>query len=49
MLVGVGLNQARIDRKAFTADEVGRDACPNDTLEHTAENIAFAEALVTGA
>ena len=46
MLVGVGLDQARIDGKAFTADEAGRDAGPNDTLEHTAKDIAVPEALV---
>ena len=29
MLVGVGLDQARIDRKAFTANQAGRDAGPD--------------------
>ena len=33
MLVGVGLDEARIDSKAFTANEAGRDAGPDDTNE----------------
>jgi hypothetical protein len=45
MLVGVGLNEAR-DRKAFAADETSRDASPDNTLEHAAENIAVAQTLV---
>ena len=49
MFVGVGLDEACIDSKALAADEAGRDACPDDTLEHAAENIAVAEALVAGA
>src|SRR5207249_2689559 len=49
MLVGVGLDEARIDSKAFTTDEAERDAYPDDTLEHTAEYLAVAEALVAGA
>ena len=48
MLVGVGLNEARIYSKAVTTDEAGRDAQPDNTLEHTAENIAIEEALVAG-
>ena len=46
MLVGVGLDEACIDSKAFTTDEAGRDACANDLLKHVAENIAVAEARV---
>jgi hypothetical protein len=49
MLVGVGLDQARIDSKAFAANEAGRDAGPDDTLEHTTKNIAVAEAFVARA
>jgi hypothetical protein len=49
MLVGVGLDEARIDSKAFTTDEAGRDACPDYTLKHAAENIAVAEPLVARA
>src|SRR3954469_19905598 len=48
MLVGVGLNEARIDSKAVTTDEAGRDAYPDDMLEHTAEYIALEEALAAG-
>jgi len=46
VLVGIGLDEARIDRKALTTDEAGSDTRPDDTLEHTAENIAVAKALV---
>ena len=49
MLVGIGLDEARIDRKALTTDEAGSDRRPDDTLEHTAENIAVAKALVARA
>src|ERR1700752_3051359 len=49
LLVSVGRNQARIDRKAFAANQTGRDARLDDPLEHTAENISIAEALVAGA
>jgi len=31
------LDQARIDCKAFTANEAGRDACLDDTFKHTAK------------
>ena len=48
MLVGVGLDQARIDSKAFTADEAGCDACSDDALKHSAEDVAVAEPLVAG-
>src|ERR1700692_3083885 len=46
MLVGVGLDQARIDRKAFTPDQAGRNARAHDTFEHAPEDGAIAEALV---
>ena len=49
LLVGVGRDQARIDGKAFAANQTGRDARLDDPLEHPAENIAVAEALVAGA
>src|SRR6202035_682937 len=49
MLVGVGLDQARINSKAFTTDQAGRNACPNDTLENAPEDGAVAKALVAGA
>jgi hypothetical protein len=48
MLVGVGLDEARIDRKAFTADEASCDAGPDHTLEHAPEDIAVAETLIAG-
>jgi hypothetical protein len=48
-LFGVSLDEARIDSKAFIADEAGRDASPADTLEHAAEDVAIVEALVAGA
>ena len=46
MLVGVGLDQARIDSKAFATDQVGRNAGPNDTLEHAPEDGTVAKSLV---
>ena len=49
MLVGVGLDEARIHRKAFAADKPGHDACPDHTFKNAAENIAVAEALVARA
>ncbi len=49
LLVGICLNQARIDCKALAADQTGRDARLDDPLEHVAENISIAEALVAGA
>ena len=47
MLIGVSLNQAGVDRKAFTTDKAGCNARPDDALEYDAENIVIAEALVT--
>ena len=49
LLVGVGLNQARIDGEAFTANQTGHDARLDDPLEHAAKNFAIAKALVAGA
>src|SRR3954471_6600867 len=49
LLIGVGLDQARIDCEAFAANQTGRDARLDDSLEHLAENISIAEALVAGA
>ena len=46
MLVGVGLDQARINSKAFTTDQAGRNAGPDDTLEHAPEDGAVAKPLV---
>ena len=48
LLVGVRRNQARIDRKPFAANQTGPDARADDTLEHTAKNIAVAEAVIAG-
>ena len=47
-LVGVGYDQARIDRETDAADELSFDAGSNDAFEHLAENIVLAEALVAG-
>jgi hypothetical protein len=49
LLVGIGLDQARIHCKAFTANETGHDACLDDTFEHAAKNIPLAEALKNAA
>ena len=46
MLVGVGLDQAGINSKAFTTDQVGRNAGPNDTLKHAPEDSTVAKSLV---
>src|SRR4051795_621325 len=40
LLVGVGLDQARIDCKAFAANQAGRDARLDDALEYATENIS---------
>ncbi|MET4205017.1 hypothetical protein ABIA95_009146 [Bradyrhizobium sp. LA8.1] len=48
LLVGVSLDQARIDCKAFATNQTGRDARLDDPLEYAAENIPLAEALVAG-
>ena len=46
LLVHVRLNQARIDRKRFAANQPSRDAHRHHTLEHSAQGIALTEALV---
>jgi len=46
LLVGVGMDQARVDCKTFAADQAGRDARLDDPLEYATENIPLAEALV---
>ncbi|MGY3582567.1 hypothetical protein ACVIGB_008368 [Bradyrhizobium sp. USDA 4341] len=43
MPIGVGLDQARIDGKSFTADQLFLDTTVQDVLEHAAEEIAFSE------
>ena len=48
LTVGVGLDQAGIDREALAADQTGLDAGPHDALEDAAEEIALAKALVAG-
>ena len=47
LLVGVGLDQAGIDREAFAADQPFRDATPDGRLEQLAQEIALAEAAMT--
>ena len=49
LLIGVGLDQARIDCKTFATNQISRDARLDDPFEHAAENIPFTEALVAGA
>jgi hypothetical protein len=48
LLVGVGRNQARINGKAFTTNQTGRNARLDDTFENATKNISLAEALVAG-
>ena len=43
MLIGISLNQAGVHRKAFTADETGRDAGQHNPLEHMAQENAWFE------
>lgn len=43
LLVGVGLDQAGIDREAVAADEPLRDAAPDGRLEQLPQKIALAE------
>jgi len=45
-LVGVGLDEARIDGKVFAADEAGGAAGEHDALEDVAQHVAVAEAAV---
>jgi hypothetical protein len=49
LLVGVGLDQARIDCKAFAANQADRNARLDDPFEDTAEDLSLTEALVAGA
>src|SRR2546421_11573997 len=49
LLIGIRLDQARIDGKAFAANQTGRNARLDDPFEHPAENISLAETLVAGA
>src|ERR1700712_3861259 len=49
LLIGVGLDQARIDGKAFAANQTGRNTCLDDPFEHATETVSIAEALVAGA
>jgi hypothetical protein len=44
LLVGICLDQARVDYKALAANQTGRNARLDNPLEHT----ALAEALVAG-
>ena len=46
VLVGVGRDQAGIDRKAFAADQTFVDAASHDRLEQAPQEIALAEAAV---
>ena len=46
LLVGVGRNQAGIHRKTFAADQAGRNARANDTLEHAPKDGAVAKPLI---
>jgi hypothetical protein len=47
--VGISLDQARINGKAFTANQIGRDARLDDTLKHATKSIALPETLIAGA
>ena len=46
LLVGIGLDQAGIDRKAFAADQPLVHAAPHHRLEQVAEEIALAKAAM---
>jgi hypothetical protein len=46
LLGGVRRNQARIDGKAFAANQTGRETCLDNPFEHTTKNLDLAEALV---
>src|SRR4051794_7600926 len=39
LLIGVSLDQARIDGKAFATDQTGRDACLDDPLKNPTKNL----------
>ena len=49
LLVGIGLDQAGIDGKAFATNQIGCNARLDDPLKHAAKNFAIAKALVAGA
>jgi len=49
LLIGVGDNQACIDRKAFASDQPRCNARRHNTLEYTAKNITLAEPFAAGA
>jgi len=44
--VGISLDQARVHRKAFTADEAGRDTGSYHALKHATENIMIVKTFV---
>ena len=46
MLVGVSLDQARIDSKAFTTNQAGHDTGLDNTLEDPAKDATVAEPFV---
>ena len=47
LAVGIGLDQAGVDRKAFAGDEPFCDATAHHRLEHLPQNVALAEAAMT--
>jgi len=44
--IGIGLDQARIDCKSFTANQSLLNAAAQDALEHATEEIALSEATM---
>jgi hypothetical protein len=48
LLVGIGRNEARINCKAFTTKQIGRNARLDDPLEDATKNISLAKTLVAG-
>ena len=44
--IGIGLDQARVDRKSFAPDQPLLDAAAQDALEHATEEIALPEAAM---
>jgi hypothetical protein len=49
LLVYIGLDQTRIDRKRFATNQPGRDARRNHALEHPSQSITLTKALMPGA